>query len=105
MLFDAINLDKYRTFVVFKGRTASSWVFILSKRKTGREIDLSRHTTPLCQDTQNVCEGRHWYPIEESYTRGLPRGRRYTYDGAPTLEEIKKLCEYTDRRIKATSIS
>jgi hypothetical protein len=36
----------------------------------------------------------------DKITRGLPKGRRYT-DGAPTLEEIKKLCEYPDRRIKA----
>jgi hypothetical protein len=37
----------------------------------------------------------------EKITRGLPRGRRYADDRAPTLEEIKKLCEYPDRRIKA----
>ena len=37
----------------------------------------------------------------DKITRGLPRGRRYTDDRAPTLEEIKKLCEYPDRRIKA----
>jgi integrase len=37
----------------------------------------------------------------EKITRGLPRGKRYDDDRAPTLEEIKKLCEYPDRRIKA----
>jgi integrase len=37
----------------------------------------------------------------DKITRGLPKGRRYTDDRAPTLEEIKKLCEYPDRRIKA----
>ncbi len=36
----------------------------------------------------------------EKITRGLPRGRRYADDRAPTLEEIRKLCEYPDRRIK-----
>jgi hypothetical protein len=36
----------------------------------------------------------------DKITRGLPRGRRYADDRAPTLEEIKKLCEYPDRRIK-----
>jgi hypothetical protein len=25
----------------------------------------------------------------------LPRGRRYADDRAPTLEEIRKLCEYS----------
>jgi len=34
-------------------------------------------------------------------TRGLPRGRKWADDRTPTLEEIKKLVEYPDRRIKA----
>lgn len=36
----------------------------------------------------------------DKITRGLPRGRRYADDRAPTLDEIKKLCENPDRRIK-----
>jgi len=34
-------------------------------------------------------------------TRGLPRVRKYADDRSPTLEEIRKLIEYPDRRIKA----
>jgi integrase len=34
-------------------------------------------------------------------TRGLPRGRRYANDRILTLEEIRKLADYPDRRIKA----
>src|SRR5215210_3039484 len=34
-------------------------------------------------------------------TRGLPLGRRYADDRAPTIEEIRRLAEYPDRRIKA----
>lgn len=34
-------------------------------------------------------------------TRGLPRGRRYADDRIPTMEELRKLLEYPDRRIKA----
>jgi hypothetical protein len=33
-------------------------------------------------------------------TRGLPRGKRYADDRAPTIEEICKIIEYPDRRIK-----
>lgn len=33
-------------------------------------------------------------------TRGLPRARMASNDRAPTLEEIRKICEYPDRRIK-----
>jgi hypothetical protein len=34
-------------------------------------------------------------------TRGLPKVRRYADDRAPTLEEIQKISEYPDRRIKS----
>ena len=34
-------------------------------------------------------------------TRGLPRGKNYADDRIPTMEEIQKLLEYPDRRIKA----
>lgn len=33
-------------------------------------------------------------------TRGLPKMRRHADDRAPTIEEIQKICEYPDRRIK-----
>jgi integrase len=34
-------------------------------------------------------------------TRGLPKGRKYAGDRIPTIEEIRKVIEYPDRRIKA----
>jgi integrase len=34
-------------------------------------------------------------------SRGLPRGRQAANDRAPTIEELKNLIEYPDRRIKA----
>ncbi|MGA7368760.1 MAG: hypothetical protein WBX01_06485 [Nitrososphaeraceae archaeon] len=34
-------------------------------------------------------------------TRGLPKSRRFADDRAPTLEEIQRICDYPDRRIKA----
>jgi hypothetical protein len=33
-------------------------------------------------------------------TRGLPRGRKWADDRAPTMDEIRKVVEYPDRRIK-----
>lgn len=33
-------------------------------------------------------------------TRGLPKGRKWADDRAPTLEEIRKIVEYPHRRIK-----
>jgi len=32
--------------------------------------------------------------------RGLPRSRNYANDRAPTIDEIKKITDYPDRRIK-----
>jgi hypothetical protein len=37
----------------------------------------------------------------KNITRGLPKGRKYAYDRAPTIEDIKRIIEYPDRRIKA----
>jgi integrase len=37
----------------------------------------------------------------DKITRGLPKGKRYAEDRAPTLEEIRRLCNYPDRRIKS----
>jgi integrase len=34
-------------------------------------------------------------------THGLPKGKKYAYDRILTIEEIQKLVEYPDRRIKA----
>lgn len=38
-----------------------------------------------------------WKKISE----GLPKPKRYAQDRAPTIEELQKICEYPDRRIKA----
>jgi hypothetical protein len=37
----------------------------------------------------------------DKITRGLPKGKTYADDRAHTLEEIKSLCEFPDRRIKS----
>ena len=34
-------------------------------------------------------------------TKGLPKAKNSSNDRAPTIEEIRKLVEYPDRRIKA----
>lgn len=39
--------------------------------------------------------------VWDKITRGLPKGKRYADDRAPTLEEIRRLCNYPDRRIKS----
>ncbi|MGD9533816.1 MAG: hypothetical protein AB7V56_08620 [Candidatus Nitrosocosmicus sp.] len=34
-------------------------------------------------------------------TKGLPRGKRYADDRAPTLEEVRLICCYPDRRVRS----
>ena len=36
----------------------------------------------------------------DKIARGMPRGRKAANDRAPTIEEIKKIIEYPDIRIK-----
>jgi hypothetical protein len=37
----------------------------------------------------------------KNITRGLPRGKNYADDRISTIDEIRKLLEYSDRRFKA----
>ncbi len=49
------------------------------------------------------CEMNFDQPIInwKKISRGMPRARKFALDRIPTIEEIRKLCEYPDRRIKA----
>jgi hypothetical protein len=47
------------------------------------------------------CEMNDIFIPWKKITRGLPKGRKYAYDRAPTIEDIKRIIEYPDRRIKA----
>ena len=37
-------------------------------------------------------------------TKGLPKARNYADDRAPTIDEIRNIVEYPDRRIKSIDI-
>ena len=47
-----------------------------------------------------LCEVCEFVIPWKKILRGMPRGRRCAFDRAPTLEEIKKIIEYPDRRVK-----
>ncbi len=48
------------------------------------------------------CEMNFDHPVInwKKVARGIPRARKFALDRIPTIEEIRKLCEYPDRRIK-----
>jgi hypothetical protein len=50
--------------------------------------------------TKLFCEMNDIAISWKKITRGLPRGRRYANDRAPTFDEIRRILDYPDRRIK-----
>ena len=46
------------------------------------------------------CEMNDIFVSWKKISRGVPRGRQAANDRAPTREEIQRLLEYPDRRIK-----
>ncbi len=47
------------------------------------------------------CENADIRTTWKKISRGLPRARNYSDDRIPTMEEIRTLLEYPDRRLKA----
>jgi hypothetical protein len=111
--FDAINLGKGKPLeercnsFVHKGRADPNWAFnnirrflhYQKERVERKEITagtLHNYVKTLKMFCEIIDIALPWKKI----TRGLPRGRRYADDRAPTMEEIHKIIEYPDRRIK-----
>jgi integrase len=70
------------------------------ERVERREISastLNNYTKPIKLFCEQLEIALPWKRI----TRGLPRGRRYANDRVPTIDEIRKIIQYPDRRIKA----
>jgi hypothetical protein len=54
-----------------------------------------------CKAIRVFCEMSEIELPWKRITRGLPRPKRYASDRVPTMDEVRKLVEYPDRRIKA----
>jgi hypothetical protein len=75
----------------------------LKKRVENKEI--TSGTLKNYQKTiKSFCETTDILIPWKKITKGLPRGKRYADDRSPTLDEIRKIIEYPDRRIKASSV-
>jgi hypothetical protein len=111
--FDFIRLegakteDKSRVFVEI-ARKDGNWAFnniirfiqfqnsrVIQKEISGATVRNYVKSIKLFCDMADLTIA--WKKI----TRGLPRGRRYADDRIPTIEELTKLLQYPDRRIKA----
>jgi hypothetical protein len=98
--------DKSRVFAE-KGRNDNVWAFnsilkfiqLLKERVDRKELTAGTIRNYV-QSIKLFCQMADISIPWEKITRGIPKGRRYADDRAPTLDEIKKMCEYPDRRIK-----
>ena len=112
--FDFIGLagltveEKSKCFIQMVEREGSQWVF--NNLINFMQFHLARvHSKEITGATlRNYLKGIKLFcemadiPITwKKITRGLPRGKNYADDRIPTLEEIQKLLEYPDRRIKS----
>jgi len=113
LFFDAIPIsgstfeDRCNLFVEM-GQQDPSWAFncilkyTLSQKEMIERKEITVGTLLNCvKVVKTFCEITDVMIPWKKIARGLPRVKRYADDRAPTIEEIRKICEYPDRRIKA----
>jgi hypothetical protein len=99
--------EKARTFAN-RGKDDINWAFSnilkfihFQKERVDRKEITAATVRNYAKSIKLFCDMAD-IPIPwKKITRGLPRGKKYADDRIPTLEEIRKLVEYPDRRIKA----
>jgi integrase len=110
--FDFIGLtegtmeERAKTFTE-RCKKQPEWVFvsILRFAQTQKERVSNGEISPgtlrnYIKAIKLFCEMNDIIIVWKKITRGLPRTRRFADDRAPTLDEIRRIIEYPDRRIK-----
>lgn len=99
--------QKARSFAK-KGKKDANWAlsnilkFVYFQRERVDKKEISGATViNYVKSIKLFCEMADIAIPWKKITRGLPRGKKYADDRIPTIEELKKLVEYPDRRIKA----
>jgi len=85
-----------------KKYTLNSIIRFLQKQKTrveGKEIT-GATARNYVKTIKLFCEMNEISIPWKRVTKGLPKARNYADDRAPTIEEIRKITEYPDSRIK-----
>ncbi len=117
------RLEKFFDFLGLEGATAeqksksflkkikeenSQWAFNSLLKFMQHHLDRVNHKEITEATVRNYVKSIKLYfemadiPLAwKKITRGLPRGKNYADDRIPTIEEVEKLLEYPDRRIKA----
>jgi hypothetical protein len=113
--FDFIGLDKEGKAVeekarifVNRGKDDVDWAFRnvlkfihFQKERVDRKEITGATVRNYAKSIKLFCDMSDILIPWKKITRGLPRGKKYADDRIPTIEEIRKLVEYPDRRIKA----
>jgi hypothetical protein len=110
--FDFIGLtegtmEARATVFTEKGKKDSDWVFVSVLRfAQSQKVRVeSGQISPATlrnyiKAIKLFCEMNDISIVWKKITRGLPKARRFADDRAPSLDEIHKIIEYPDRRIK-----
>lgn len=114
IFFDHINLQPDRTIkercnsFAEKGIKDPNWAFTciirflqFQKERVEKEEITGATLRNFLKSIKLFCEMSDIPITWKKITRGLPKIRRHADDRAPSLEEVQKICEYPDRRIKA----
>ncbi len=90
-----------------RGRRQPDWVFqsVLRFAQAQKERVANGEISPgtlrnYIKAIKLFCEMNDLVIVWKKITRGLPKARRFADDRAPTLDEIRRMIEYPDRRIK-----
>jgi hypothetical protein len=101
------NIEQRCNAFASKGALDNKWViaqvinFLQFQRERVEKEDITAATLGnFVKSLKLLCEACN-IPIPwKKIRRGLPKGRQSSDDRAPTIEEIRKLIDYPDRRIK-----
>src|SRR5688572_1129688 len=110
--FDFIGLtgetmeERAKTFAE-RGRTQPDWVFqsVLRFAQAQKERVTDGEISPATlrnyiKAVKLFCEMNDIVVTWKKITRGLPKARRFADDRAPMLDELRRIVDYPDRRIK-----
>jgi hypothetical protein len=108
LCFDGSLDAQARLFIAAASQNGKNWVFA----NVMKFLTFQKERVERCEIT-NATVRNYYKPLKlfmemndielswKKISKGIPRGRRHGTDRAPTLEEILKLVDYPDRRIKA----
>ncbi len=112
--FDSLGLEgktieeKSKKFVHLTREKGNGWAFNAILKFMQFQLDRANRKEITGSTVRNYlksiklfCEMADFTIAWKKISRGLPRAKNYSDDRIPSIEEIRKLLEYPDRRLKA----